>query len=358
VNSGSAPRAPLRTETQSWPGVLSALLAGESLQPADTAWAMREIMSGEATAAQIAGFAIALRAKGAGPAEMTGLATAMLEFAEPITVSEHAVDLVGTGGDGAHTVNISTMGAIVAAGAGARIVKHGNRAASSKAGAADTLEKLGVNIDLLGPAVARCVAEIGIGFCFAPRFHPALRFAIPVRRELGVPTAFNFLAPLTNPAQPAASAVGCADLAMAGVIAEVLAARGGTALVFRGNDGLDELTTTTTSQLWAVTDGSIAHTTVDPQELGLPAGTLESLRGGDAADNAAVARRLLAGERGPVRDAVLLNAAAAIAAFEGLPGGPVEALRAGLERAARAIDSGAAEKLLDRWIALSQQLAA
>ena len=341
----------------SWPALLSTLLAGRSLDSGDTEWAMHEIMSGEATAAQIAGFAVALRAKGPTAPEMTGLATSMLSFAEPITVTQHAVDLVGTGGDGAHTVNISTMGAIVAAGAGARIVKHGNRAASSKAGAADVLEELGVSIDLLGPAVARCVDELGIGFCFAPRFHPALRFASPVRRELGIPTAFNFLAPLTNPARPAASAVGCADLTMAAVLAEVLAGRAGTALIFRGDDGLDELTTTTTSQVWAVAGGAVSRVVLDPVELGIPLGTVDGLRGGDPAYNAGVARRLLAGERGPVRDAVVLNAAAAIAAYNGLPGGPIEALRAGLAKATDSIDSGAAGSLLDRWAKFSQELA-
>ena len=343
---------------RSWRALLGALLAGETLETDDTRWAMTEIMSGAATPAQIAGFAVALRAKGASAAEMAGLAESMLSFAEPITVPERAVDLVGTGGDGAHTVNISTMGAVVAAAAGARVVKHGNRAASSLAGGADTLEALGVNIDLLGPAVARCVAELGIGFCFAARFHPALRHAAGPRSELGVPTAFNFLGPLTNPARPPASAVGCPDLTMAPVMAEVLAQRGGTSLVFRGDDGLDELTTTTTSRLWVVQEGRISECALDPVELGVPRAAVDALRGGDAAQNATVARAIFRGERGPVRDAVVLNAAAAIAVYEGLPDGPVEALRAGLGRAAEAIDSGAAAGLLDRWVRLSQQLAA
>jgi anthranilate phosphoribosyltransferase len=334
------------------------LLAGETVASADTRWAMTEIMSGAATPAQIAGFAVALRAKGASASELAGLAESMLSFAEPITIPGHAVDLVGTGGDGAHTVNISTMGAIVAAAAGARVVKHGNRAASSLAGGADTLEALGVNIDLLGEQVAQCVAEVGIGFCFAARFHPAFRFTAGPRSELGVPTVFNFLGPLTNPAQPPASAAGCADADMAGVLAEVFAQRGGTALVFRGEDGLDELTTTTTSRLWAVSGGSVEEYVFDPADIGVPRATLEALRGGDAKHNAGVARAVLGGERGPVRDAVALNAAGAIAAYDGLPGGPVEALRAGLDRATRAIDSGAAARVLDNWVALTQKLAA
>jgi anthranilate phosphoribosyltransferase len=345
------------SDPRSWKALLGALLAGRTLSAEDTRWAMTEIMSGAATSAQIAGFAVALRAKGADAAEMTGLAESMLSFAEPIAIAGHAVDLVGTGGDGAHTVNISTMGAIVAAGAGARIVKHGNRAASSMAGGADTLEALGVNIDLLGPAVARCVAELGIGFCFAARFHPAFRFTATARSELGIPTPFNFLGPLTNPAQPPASAVGCADLSMAPVLAEVLAARGGTALVFRGDDGLDELTTTTTSRLWAVHGGTITESVLNPIELGVPRASIEDLRGGDASYNAGVARAVFGGERGPVRDAVVLNAAAAIAAHDGLPDGPVTALRVGIARAATAIDSGAAAGLLDRWVALTRQLA-
>jgi anthranilate phosphoribosyltransferase len=338
------------TGVRSWPTLLSALLAGRSLEGADTAWAMNEIMSGEATSAQVAGFAVALRAKGVSPAELSGMAAAMLDHAEPITVPERAVDLVGTGGDGAHTVNISTMGAVVAAGAGARVVKHGNRAASSSCGAADLLEELGVPVDLLGAAVARCVAEVGIGFCFAPRFHPALRHAAGPRRELGVPTPFNFLGPVTNPAQPAAMAVGCADPSMAEVIAQVLAGRGCDGLVFRGDDGLDELTVAATSRVWWIRDGQVVPGSIDPAELGIVRSGLDALRGGDAAYNAKVAHAVFAGERGPVRDAVLLNAAAAIAAYDGQadPAG----LRAGLERAAESIDSGAAASVLDRWVRL------
>jgi len=339
---------------QSWPVLLGALVRRAELSDADTAWAMSEIMAGEASAAQLAAFAVLLRAKGETATEMAGLVRAMLANAGRVEVSGRAVDIVGTGGDRAHTVNLSTMAAIVTAGAGATVVKHGNRAATSSCGAADLLEALGVVIDLAGPGVERCVAEAGIGFCFAPVFHPGMRHAAVPRRELGVPTPFNFLGPLTNPAQPTAAAVGCADQRMAPVMAQVLADRGTTALVFRGADGLDELTTTTTSMVWMVRGGTVQETTVDPSALGLPAAAPEALRGADPAFNAAVARSVLAGEKGPVRDAVLLNAAAGIAAHDGLAGALPDALAAGLARAADAVDSGAASAVLDRWVAVSR----
>jgi len=340
---------------RSWPALLAALLQGQELGSDDTGWAMAEIMSGEATVAQLAAFAVLLRAKGETPGELGGLAATMLANAAPIDVPGPALDVVGTGGDRAHTVNISTMSALVAAGAGARVVKHGNRAASSACGSADLLEALGVAIDLPGPGVARCVEEAGIGFCFAPVFHPGMRHAIVPRREMGVPTAFNFLGPLTNPARPGALAVGCADPRMAPVMAGVLAQRGVAGLVFRGDDGLDELTTTTTSRVWVVRAGSVEEVTVDPGALGLAAADKASLRGADPAHNAQVAGALLAGERGPIRDAVLLNTAAALAAYDGLAGPLDDALRAGMQRAAAAIDSGAAADVLDRWRTVSQQ---
>jgi anthranilate phosphoribosyltransferase len=344
------------TADRTWPVLLATLLRGESLSTADTAWAMSEIMAGEASPSQLAAFAVLLRAKGETPAELAGLVGAMLENAAPVDVPGPAVDVVGTGGDRAHTVNISTMAAVVAAGAGARVVKHGNRAASSACGAADLLEALGVPIDLPGPGVARCVEEAGIGFCFAPVFHPGMRHAAVPRREMGVPTAFNFLGPLTNPARPSASAVGCADPRMAPVMATVLAERGGTALVFRGDDGLDELTTTTTSRVWVAAEGRVAETVLDPTLLGIVPAQPSALRGADAAHNADVTRLLLAGERGAVRDAVLLNAAAALVAFDRLGDSPLpEALADGMRRAAAAIDSGAAADVLDRWRLVGQQ---
>ncbi|HEX4704197.1 MAG TPA: anthranilate phosphoribosyltransferase [Pseudonocardiaceae bacterium] len=343
---------------QTWPGLLGRLISGVDLTEPDTAWAMDQIMSGTATAAQVAGFAVGLRAKGETPAEIAGMASTMLAHAKRVRLTERAVDVVGTGGDQAGTVNISTMAALVTAAAGVPVVKHGARAASSRAGAADVLEVLGVAVDLSPDAVSACVTELGIAFCFAPLYHPALRHASGVRRELGVPTAFNFLGPLTNPAQPAAGLVGCANPTMAPVMAEVFAQRGTTALVVRGDDGLDELTTTTTSTVWLADGGTVRIEQVDPTRLGIPRATAGDLRGGDADENAAVVRDLVGGKTGPVRDAVLLNAAGAVAAFYGLSGDLHDDLRAGLSVVAPAIDSGAAADLLARWIALSTDLRA
>ncbi|WP_405105972.1 anthranilate phosphoribosyltransferase [Micromonospora sp. NBC_01405] len=343
---------------RTWPHLISALLHGEELSTADTAWAMGEIMAGSAGSAQIAGFAVALRAKGETPAELAGLVEAMLGEAVPVELPEElrtsALDVVGTGGDLAHTVNISTMAALVVAGTGVRVVKHGNRAASSLCGTADLLEFLGLPLDLSPEGVARCVAEAGIGFCFAGRFHPGMRHTGPTRRELGVPTFFNFLGPLTNPARPRAGAVGCFDLRMAPVMAAVFAGRGDSVLVLRGEDGLDEFTTAAPTRVWAAQAGTVREAVVDATDLGVPRSTLAELRGGDAAYNADVARRLLAGETGPVRDAVLVNAAAALATQGPLDGDLVEALRAGMARAAESIDSGAAAASLDRWIEIAR----
>ncbi|MFG3704224.1 anthranilate phosphoribosyltransferase [Micromonospora sp. NPDC047670] len=343
---------------RTWPHLLAALLRGEELSTADTAWAMGEIMSGAATPAQIAGFAVALRAKGETSAELAGLVEAMLGRAVPVelpdALRDTALDVVGTGGDLAHTVNISTMASLVVAGAGVRVVKHGNRAASSSCGTADVLEFLGVPLDLGPEGVARCVAEAGIGFCFAARYHPGMRHAGPVRREMGVPTFFNFLGPLTNPARPRAAAVGCFDLRMAPVMAGVFAARGDSALVMRGEDGLDEFTTAAPTRVWAVQGGVVREALLDAADLGARRVTLADLRGGDAAYNADVVRRLLAGETGPVRDAVLVNAAAALATQGPLDGDLTEALRAGMDRAAESVDSGAAAAVLDRWIEIAR----
>jgi len=334
-----------------WPKLLTALLRGRELSADETAWAMGEIMAGDATNVQVTAFVIALRAKGETSEEVTGLARGMIANGTAIDVTADAVDVVGTGGDLAHTVNISTMAAIVVAGAGVPVVKHGNRAASSTCGSADLIEELGVPVDLSPELVARCVREAGIGFCFAAKFHPGMRHASVSRREMGVPTVFNFLGPLTNPAQPRASAVGVFDERMAGVMAGVFAARGASALVLRGEDGLDEFTTTAPTRLWAVHGGGVRELTVDAADLGIPRAQTSDLRGGEPAYNAKVARDVLAGERGPVRDAVLLNAAAGLAAYAGLDGDVSEALRGGLERAAAAVDSGAAAKVLANWVA-------
>ena len=263
---------------RTWPSVLSSLLAGHDLELADTAWAMDQVMSGETAPVPLAGFLVALRAKGETVAEVQGLVESMLAHAVRIEVPGPCVDVVGTGGDRRNTVNISTMAALVAAGAGARVVKHGNRAASSTSGSADVLEALGVRLDLPVERVAATAEEVGITFCFAQRFHPAMRHAGAVRAGLGVATAFNFLGPLTNPAQPVASAVGVADERMAPVMAGVLAARGRSALVFRGDDGLDELTTTGPSRVWWVRDGAVTEHRLDPAELGVPTSSLDDLR--------------------------------------------------------------------------------
>jgi anthranilate phosphoribosyltransferase len=349
---GPPPGAP---SARNWPGVLNALMAGEPLSADDTAWTMDEIMAGNATPAQLAAFAVLLRAKGETPEELGGLVRTMLERAAPLSITGRAVDVVGTGADRAHTVNISTMAALVVAGSGRRVVKHGNRAASSACGAADVLEELGVAIDLPPEGVVRTVDEVGIGFCFAPVFHAGLRHAGAPRREIGVPTAFNFLGPLTNPGRVSAAAVGCADRRMAPVMAAVLAERGDTALVFRGDDGLDELTTTTTSSAWIASDGEVVAATVDPAALGIAPVEPAALRGGDPAFNARVVRDVLGGGAPGVRDAVLLNAAAAIAAYDGLAGVRLhDALARGLRLAAEAVDSGAAALLLDRWVQASQ----
>jgi anthranilate phosphoribosyltransferase len=358
--SGGTPDEPDRTDRtdRTWPALLGELSAGRALSADDTAWAMDEIMSGNAVPSRLAAFAVLLRAKGETPQELAGLVRTMQARATPVTVPGRAVDVVGTGGDRAHTVNITTMAALVVAGSGRPVVKHGNRSASSLCGSADVLEELGVCIDLPAEAVAASVEEVGIGFCFAPVFHSGMRHAGPTRAELGIPTIFNFLGPLTNPARVRSAAVGCADARMAPVMAAVLAERGDSALVFRGDDGLDELTTTTTSTVWVAADGTVERVRLDPAALGIATVPAAALRGGDPPFNAAVARGVLAGEaRDGVRDVVLLNAAAAIAAYDGcdaasLPG----ALERGLRIAAEAIDSGAAADLLHRWVEACRRL--
>ena len=335
-----------------WPDILSTLVAGRDLSTEQATWAMGEILSGNASPVQVAGFAVALRAKGETIDELEGLVEAMYVRATPLDIPGRVLDVVGTGGDRSMSVNISTMAAIVAAGAGVPVVKHGNRSASSKAGSADVLEALGIPLDLTPQQVVRAFEQVGITFCFAPAFHPALRHAAAARSGLGIATTFNFLGPLAHPAKPQAQAVGCADLRMAPLMAGVFARRGVDAWVFRGDDGLDELTTTTTSQVWAVHDGEVEHFLIDPDDYGLGGGTADGLRGGDAAYNAEVVRSVLAGASGPVRAAVLLNAAAALAVHGGAGEPAAETLRAGLERARRAVDGGSAANLLERWMRL------
>jgi anthranilate phosphoribosyltransferase len=355
-------------EVGGWPAVLGLLAGGSDLDAAHAGAALTEVLRGNATPAQIAAFIFGLRCKGETVEEMTGLVAAMLRASERVVVpaglSDRLVDTCGTGGDRRGTINVSTIAALVVAGAGVPVCKHGGRAASSKAGSADVLEALGVVIDL-GPAgVARCIMEAGIGFCFAPRYHPAMSHALPVRRELGVPTAFNFLGPLANPARVRRQVVGVGDPLMAPKMARVLAAGGATrALVVHGADGLDELSTTGPSFLyeWDATGlsgrGQAAQSggesepvpvTVDPAALGLRPARVEELAGGDAATNATLARRVLAGERGPHRDIVLLNAAAGLVAA-----GVSDGIEAGLIQAATALDDGQAEAALERLVAVS-----
>ena len=361
-----------------WPAVLGHLAGGLDLGQSEAGAALAEVLQGNATPAQIAAFVFGLRCKGETVEEMTGLVAAMLAASERVAVSDQLagrlIDTCGTGGDRSGTINVSTIAALVVAGAGVPVCKHGGRAASSKAGSADVLEALGVVIDL-GPAgVLRCVEEAGIGFCFAPRYHPAMRHAIPIRRELGVPTAFNFLGPLANPARVRRQVVGVGDPAMAAKMAKVLAAGGAAhVLVVHGADGLDELSTTGPSTIYewrapevAVDGGagpggplgpgrpadsvSIEIRTVDPVALGLPTARLEDLLGGDAQINAALAKRVLAGEAGPQRDVVLLNAAAGL-----VVAGVCVDLAAGLTVAASSIDEGRAEVALDRLVAVSTE---
>ncbi|MHA6803064.1 anthranilate phosphoribosyltransferase [Salinifilum ghardaiensis] len=342
----------------SWAELLNSLVSGRDLSVEDTAWAMDLIMSGEASPERIAAFAVALRAKGETAAEIRGMADAMLDHARPLPIEREAVDIVGTGGDRSGSVNISTMAALVASATGTPVVKHGNRAASSSCGTADVLEELGVDIELPPEAVRRCIDELGIGFCFAPVFHPAMKHAAGPRRELGIPTAFNALGPLTNPARPSAGLIGCADVRLAPVLADVFAARNNSVLLVRGDDGMDEITTTAPSTIWVVRDAAVRQHRLDPRELDVPLTGSEQLRGGTPAVNAESVRALLAGRTGSVRDAVLLNAAGAVVAREG-PGEDLHAqLRAALERAAAAVDSGAAGELLERWVARTAQLRA
>ncbi len=370
-----------------WPAVLGRLLAGDELRPDEAEVVLGQILIGAATSAQIAAFVIALRAKGETVGEMTGLVRAMLRHATPLPVDGELLDTCGTGGDRSASINASTIAALVVAGAGVTVCKHGGRAATSAAGSADVLEALGVVIDLGPTGVARCVAETGMGFCFAPRYHPAMRHAVPVRRELGIPTVFNYLGPLANPARARLQVVGVSDWTMAPKMLGVLAANGARrAMVVHGASGLDELSTTGPSQmLWfdanEAEDGGLpagaghpglpagaremglpagAHQmglpvgaremVVDPTELGLAPATVADLRGGDAAANAAVVRRVLGGERGARRDFVLINAAAGL-----LVAGQVGDLGAGVAAAAESIDTGSARRVLDQLVEVSRR---
>jgi anthranilate phosphoribosyltransferase len=339
------------TTSAPWPEILGRLLRRDELEPALVESAMATILEGQASDAQIAGFAVALRAKGETAAELAALVRTMMRHASRVEVEAGAplVDTCGTGGDRSGTVNVSTMAALVTSGAGVRVAKHGNRAASSHCGSADVLEALGVVIDLGPDGVARCIDEAGIGFCFAPRYHPGMRFAGPVRRELGAPTTFNFLGPLANPAGVRHQAMGVSDPAMAermvGALAELGAER---ALVFYGHDGLDELTVTTTSTVLDLERGEVRRYDVDPASLGFKPAERAALAGGDAAGNAQIAHQVLGGKHGPIRDIVVLNAAAALVA-----GGSAADLADGIEAAHASIDDGRAAAALDAFVRVS-----
>lgn len=336
-----------------WAVVLTKLLAGEDLTEQETAGAMVEIMEGAATPAQIAGFVVALRSKGETTDEIVGLVRTMRAYAQKVDAGHDVLDTCGTGGDRAGTFNVSTAAALVCAGAGVKVAKHGNRAASSKAGSADVLEALGVKIDLSPDGVARCIAEAGIGFCFAPVFHPAMRHAGAPRRELGIATVFNFLGPLTNPAGARFQALGVSDERMLTKMVETLGRLGSKHVVaFRGEDGLDELSTAGPSRVVELADGSTSEWVLDPAELGLERSERSDIAGGTAEENAVLVQGVLSGEKGPRRDIVLLNAAAGLMAA-----GRVTDIGKGLEMAADSIDSGAARNALDLLVRASRAAA-
>ena len=333
---------------------IEALVAGTSLTMDEASAVMREVMDGEATPAQLGSFVTALRVKGETAEEMAGMATIMREKALHVEVDGLTVDTAGTGGDAKGTFNISTAAALVGAGAGVKMAKHGGRAASGACGSADVLEAAGVKIDLGPEGVKRCIEEVGIGFMFAPTFHPAMRHAAPVRRELGIRTVFNVMGPLTNPAGAAGQLLGVPDPAWGERMAQVLNILGSThAMVVHGEDGMDELTLGAPTRVWEVKDGRVHPGTVTPEDVGLPRVTTEQIPGGNPEESAEILRRLLDGERGPLRHVVLLNASAVL-----LVGGVVDTLAAGVPIAEEAIDSGKAAKTLRDLVSLSQELAA
>jgi len=342
-----------------WETHISRLQSGLDLETHDVQWCMNEILTGNASIEVIKEFLLALKSKGETSEEVGALVAQMYQHCAPITINERAVDTVGTGGDGAHTINISTTAAIIAAAAGVKVIKHGNRAASSKSGSADLLEALGININLDGAGVEKTFSELGIGFCFAPVFHPAMRFAAPARKELGMPTVFNILGPMANPAKPKAAAIGVANERMHLVMAEVLSARGVDGFVFRGDDGLDEITLATTTSVLTIGSGEMRSDRIDPLDFEINRAPISALVGGDATENARITTAIFSGEKGAPRDAVVLNAAAAIAAYEARFDLDLhQRMALGISRAIDAIDSGAAIRLVSQWAELTQKLGA
>lgn len=342
-----------------WAGYISKLDNGLDLEPVEAQSVMREVLEDRADKEDLKKFLLALKNKGETPEEVGALVAQMYQYCAPINIPARSVDTVGTGGDGAHTINISTTAAIIAAAAGSRVVKHGNRAASSKSGAGDLLEALGVAINLDGPKVEETVSQLGIGFCFAPVFHPAMRYAAAARKELATATVFNILGPLANPAKPKAAAIGVANDRMHLVMAQVLAERGVEGFVFRGDDGLDEITLATTTSVLTIGNGEISSDRIDAKDFSLENAPISALVGGDAQENARITKAIFAGERGAPRDAVLLNAAAAIAAFDGESELSIyERLNRSLVKATESVDSGRASVLLESWVLLSNKLSA
>jgi anthranilate phosphoribosyltransferase len=342
-----------------WDENIAIIDSGLDLEVDRVQWCMNEILNGAADNSTMKRFLVALKNKGESPEELGALVAQMYQHCAPISINERAVDTVGTGGDGAHTINISTTSAIIAAAAGAKVIKHGNRAASSKSGSADLLENLGININLNGQAVEESFATLGIGFCFAPLFHPAMKHAAVARKELGLPTVFNILGPLANPARPQAAAIGVANERMHLVMAQVLAIRGVDGFVFRGDDGLDEITLATTTSVLSIGSDEVTSGLIDPSEFGISIAPISALVGGDGAENARITNSIFAGEKGAHRDACVLNAAAAIAAYEGRAELSLhDRIASGLKAATTAIDSGAAQDLVSRWAALTQKLSA
>jgi anthranilate phosphoribosyltransferase len=346
----------------SWAGILGSLVDGDDLSIDEATWAMRSVMAGEATSAQLAGMLVALRTKGETVDEIVGLRDAVLENAQPLAVDPMVLDIVGTGGDPYGAVlNISSIASIISAAAGVPVVKHGNRGASSASGASDVLQALGLDLDIPPLRVAEVLVEAGITYAHAALFHPGFRHAGPTRKELGISTVFNILGPLCNPARPEATAVGVASLERVPLVVGVFRTRGATALVYRGDDGIDKLTTTGHSHIWEVSRGFVTEHDLDPRDLGIELADIQDLLGKDPEYNAGVARRMLAGEPGPVRDIILLNAAAGLSAFA-LAQDPelqqepmVDRLATGIARAAEVVDSGAAAAKLEEWVAATRR---
>jgi anthranilate phosphoribosyltransferase len=341
----------------SWDEVFTSLTNKSDLSNEQITWAMAQILEGKAGNDQIKQFLLGLKLKGESASEVSALVAQMYQYAAPINITERAVDTVGTGGDGANTINISTAAAIITNAAGARVVKHGNRAASSKSGSADLLEALGINIDLTGSEVEQTVHKIGIGFCFAPIFHSSMKYAAAARKELGVPTVFNILGPLANPAKPVACAIGVARRELLPLMAQVLLQQGKEGFVFRGDDGLDEVSLATTTTVIQISNGNLIEEVFNPAELGIASAPISELAGGDAKFNAQMTKQIFDGKTGAMRDAVSLNAAFAIAAFKADFSLPLQTQIAnGFVLANKAIDSGAAQSILKKWAQLTNEI--